>query len=205
MQCFKRCVLTLLALGALAAAAAAVAAYNAAGWLRADDAPQRADAIVVLGDEPTRALTGAELYGARHAPRILLSEPYRSPRRLLAEREGVAQPWFEEAARTLLMRKGVPDSAIETFGRDMKSTAAEGRALRARFPDGTPTLLVVTSPYHVRRARLILADALPHAHVLVVASRHETFPERWWADREAAPQVVLECAKLAFYLLGGRF
>ncbi|MCL4802586.1 MAG: YdcF family protein [Burkholderiales bacterium] len=205
MQCFKRCVLTLLALGAFAAAAAAVAAYNVAGWLRADDPPRRADAIVVLGDEPTRALTGAELYLARHAPRVLLSKPYRSPRRLLAEREGVAQPWFEEAARALLVRKGVPESAIETFGEGMKSTAAEAGALRERFPSGAPTLLVVTSPYHVRRARLILADALPHARVLVVASRHETFPDRWWADREAAPQVLLECAKFVFYFLGGRF
>jgi uncharacterized SAM-binding protein YcdF (DUF218 family) len=205
MQCFKRCVLTLLALGVLAAAAAAIAAYNLAGWLRADDPPQRADAIVVLGDEPTRALAGADLYHARHAPRVLLAKPYRSPRRLLAEREGVATAWFEDAARAILVRKGVPASAIETYGKDVKSTAAEARALRELFPAGIPTLLVVTSPYHVARARIILRDALPNARVLVVASRYETFPDRWWADREAAPQVLLECAKLVFYLLGGRF
>lgn len=205
MQCFKRCVATLLALGVLAAVGVAVAAYNVAGWLRADDAPERADAIVVLADEPTRALAGADLYHARHAPRVLLSRPYRAQRRVLAEREGVPYPWFEEAARKLLVRKGVPESAIETFGRDMRSTAAEALALRERYATGTPTLLVVTSPYHVRRARLILARALPNARVLVVASRYEHFPDRWWTDREAAPQVVLECAKLVYFMLGGRF
>jgi uncharacterized SAM-binding protein YcdF (DUF218 family) len=205
MQCFKRCVLTLLALGVLAAAAAAVAAYNIAGWLRADDPPSRADAIIVLGDEPTRALAAADLYRARHASRVLLAQPYRSGRRQLAEREGIAIPWFEETARTLLIRKGVPESAIETFGKDVKSTAAEARALAALFPSGSPTLLVVTSPYHVRRARLIIREALPHARVLVVASRHETFPDRWWTDRDAAPQVLLECAKFVYYFLGGRF
>jgi uncharacterized SAM-binding protein YcdF (DUF218 family) len=205
MQCFKRCVLTLLALGVLAAAAAAFAAYNIAGWLRADDPPGRADAIVVLGDEPTRALAGADLYRARHAPRVLLAKPYRSANRQLAEREGIAIPWFEEAARTLLVRKGVPETAIETFGQDLKSTAAEARALQKLFPSGSPTLLVVTSPYHVARARLIIGNALPHARVLVVASRHETFPDRWWTDRDAAPQVLLECAKFVYYFPGGRF
>jgi len=205
MQCFKRCVLTLLALGVLAAAAAAVAAYNVAGWLRADDPPQRADAIVVLGDEPTRALAGADLFHARHAPRVLLSKPYRAARRQLAEREGIPVAWFEEASRALLIRKGVPESAIGTFGQDMKSTAAEARALRELFPSGNPTLLVVTSPYHVARARLIIGNALPHARVLVVASGHETFPDRWWTDRDAAPQVLLECAKFVYYFLGGRF
>jgi len=135
----------------------------------------------------------------------LTSRPYRSANRQLAEREGIAIPWFEEAGRALLLRKGVPESAIATFGRDLKSTAAEARALRELFSSGSPTLLIVTSPYHVKRARLIIGNALPHARVLVVASRHETFPDRWWADREAAPQVLLECAKFVFYFLGGRF
>ncbi|HEY4659807.1 MAG TPA: YdcF family protein [Gemmatimonadaceae bacterium] len=205
MQCFKRCVLTLLALGVLAAAAAAVAAYNIAGWLRADDTPQRADAIIVLGDEVTRALAGADLFRAHHAPRVLLSTPRRSQRAQLLEREGVVIPWFEAAGRALLVRKGVPESAIETFGKDLKSTAAEAAAIKALFPSGSPTLLVVTSPYHVRRARLIFSDALPHARVLVVAGRYEAFPDRWWTDRDAAPQVLLESAKLVFYLLGGRY
>ncbi|MCC6611216.1 MAG: YdcF family protein [Burkholderiales bacterium] len=205
MQCFKRCVLTLLALGVATAVAAAVLAYNIAGWLRADDPPERADAIVILGDDPIRALTGADLYHARYAQRVLLAKPYRSPRRLLAEREGVTVPWFEDAARAILIRKGVPASAIETYGKDVKSTAAEANALRQPFPSGSPTLLVVTSPYHVARARIVLRGALPHARVLVVASRYETFPDRWWTDREAAPQVVLECAKFVYYFLGGRF
>ena len=50
----------------------------------------------------------------------------------------------------------------------------------------------------------IFRDALPHARVLVAASRYEPFPDRFWTDRDAAPQVVLECAKLAYYALGGR-
>jgi len=204
MQCFKRCVLGLLTLAVAAAVLAAVGAYHIAGWLSESDPPQRAEAIVVLGDDPTRVLQGADLYRAGHARRVLLAAPARSPRWLRLEQEGLQVPWFEEAGRTLLLRHDVPATAIETFGERLTSTVAEARAIATLFPDGSPTLLVVTSPYHVRRARMIFRDALPHAKVLVVASGHEKFPDRWWSDRDATPQVVLECAKFAFYLLGGR-
>ncbi len=204
MQCFKRCVLGFLIIGVLTVVAAAFAAYNIAAWLRDADPPQRADAIIVLGDDLTRVLQGADLYRAGHAPRILLSAPARSPRALRLEREGLAWLWFEETGRTLLLRKDVPEAAIATFGKRLRTTVEEAQAIRALFPDGTPTLLVVTSPYHVRRARMIFRDALPHARVLMVASSYEPFPDRWWTERDAAPNVVLESAKLLFYLLGGR-
>jgi len=204
MQCFKRCVLGFLTLALFAVALAAVATYHVAAWLRDADSPQRAEAIIVLGNDLTRVLQGADLYRAGFAPRVLLSTPARSPRALTLAHEGLAMLWFEEAGRTLLLRREVPDSAIATFGNGLRTTAEEARAIRALFPKGAPTLLVVTSPYHVRRARIIFRDTLPHARVLVVASRYEPFPGRWWTDLDAAPQVMLECAKLAFYMLGGR-
>jgi len=204
MQCFKRCVLGLLTIVLLAVVLAAVSAYHVAAWLRDADPPQRAEAIVVLGNDLTRVLQGADLYRAGFAPRVLLSTPARSPRSLTLAHEGLPVLWFEEAGRTLLLRREVPDAAIATFGRGLRTTSEEARAVRALFPKGTPTLLVVTSPYHVRRARIIFRDTLPDARVLVVASRYEPFPDRWWTDLDAAPQVMLECAKLAFYMLGGR-
>jgi uncharacterized SAM-binding protein YcdF (DUF218 family) len=204
MQCFKRCVLGILSICVLAIVLTAFAAYHVAAWLSEADPPQRADAIVVLGDDLTRVLAGADLYGAGLAPRILLSTPARSPRRLTLEHAGLQVLWFEEAGRTLLLRRGVPEAAIATFGTHLRSTVEEARAIRALFKDGSPTLLVVTSPYHVRRARIIFRDALPNARVLVVASNHEPYPDRWWTERHVAPQVVLECVKLAFYTLGLR-
>lgn len=204
MQCLKRCVLTILAVCVVAAVLAAVGAYHVAAWLSESDPPQRADAIVVLGDDVTRVLQGAELYRAGYAPRVLLSVPARSPRALTLEHEGLPVLWFEEAGRTLLLRHDVPDTAIGTFGQRLRSTVDEARALRALFPDGTPTLLIVSSPYHVHRARAIFRDALPHARILVVASRYEPYPDRWWTNRDVAVQVVLECAKLTYFTLGGR-
>jgi uncharacterized SAM-binding protein YcdF (DUF218 family) len=206
MQCFKRCVLGILSICALAIVLAAFAAYHVAAWLSAADAPQRADAIIVLGDDPTRVIEGADLYRAGFAPRVLLSTPARSRRHLTLEEAGLQVLWFEEAGRTILLRRGVPDSAIATFGTRLRSTVEEARAVRALYNDRSarPTLLVVTSPYHVRRARIIFRDALPDARVLVEASHYEPYPDRWWTDRHVAPQIVLECVKLAAYTLGIR-
>jgi uncharacterized SAM-binding protein YcdF (DUF218 family) len=204
MQCFKRCVLGILSICAVAVVLAAFAAYHVAAWLSEADAPQRAEAIIVLGDDLTRVLEGADLYRAGYAPRILLSTPERSPRRLTLEHAGLQVLWFEEAGRTLLLRRNVPDAAIATFGTRLHSTVEEARAIRTLFKDGSPTLLVVTSPYHVRRARIIFRDALPNARVLVVASHYEPYPDRWWTERHVAPQVALECLKLALYTVGLR-
>lgn len=65
-------------------------------------------------------------------------------------------------------------------------------------------LLVVTSPYHVRRAAMIFRQAYGGAHV-VVGTPYEPFPREWWRSQDAARNVLLELAKITFYLVGGRF
>jgi uncharacterized SAM-binding protein YcdF (DUF218 family) len=204
MHCALRCVGVLAVVLVLAASLAVLAGREASGWLSASDPPARAAAIVVLGDDPVRALGGADLYREGIAPRVLLSVPLRAPRLALLEREGEPVAWFEESAARLLHRHGVPEAAIGTFGRALKSTYAEGLALAEQFPPGA-TLVVVTSPYHVRRTRMILRDALPGRDVRVVGNRHETLPAAWWTEQEATRNVLLEGIKLAYYVAGGRF
>jgi uncharacterized SAM-binding protein YcdF (DUF218 family) len=121
------------------------------------------------------------------------------------EQDGIRWPWFEETARVLLANRGVPDGAIRLLGKELVSTIAEAdEAARALGPN-TGTLLVVTSRYHVHRARLIFTDALPTTRVLVIASSAEPLPADWWNDQEAARNVVLEIVKLIFYRLGMTF
>jgi uncharacterized SAM-binding protein YcdF (DUF218 family) len=204
MHCLLRCGAVVVGIAALIAGAAAYAAFQASSWLSASDTPARAAAIVVLGDDPTRVLAGADLYREGIAPRVLLTVPLRSARLQRLEREGVAVPWFEEAGAQVLRRNGVPDAAIGTVGQSLKSTYAEGLALAERFAPGE-TLVVVTSPYHVRRARMILRDTLPGRNVLVVGNRHEALPARWWTEQEATRNVLLEGAKFGYWFAGGRF
>jgi uncharacterized SAM-binding protein YcdF (DUF218 family) len=204
MQCFRRCALALFAIIALGLAAAAGVAAVLAPLLSADDPPVASSAIAVLGGDPTRAITAADLYLEGLAPRVLVAAPPPDPVQKRLDALGIVTPRHEELMRRVLLARGVPGSAIAPFKRSVNSTAEEARVLRDMIAPGE-TLLVVTSPYHVLRARLILATELPRERFRVIASRAEPFPVKWWRDRDAATPVVLEIAKLAFFLVGGHF
>ena len=189
-----------------AAVTGAAAGLRYAGeWLSAGDRPQQADAILVLGGNYSRPFQAADLYQQGFARRIYVSVPAREDQHRLLDEAGVAFPREEEVMRAVLLRKGVPASAIEYLGKDLLSTAAEAQAARALFSKGAPTLLVVTSPYHLRRARMTFADALPAADIRVIATSYEPLPQVWWKDQTAARNVLLELAKIPFYKFGGRF
>ena len=205
MTCLKRCALGLLVALLVVAGTAVLALRQASGWLARADPPAKADAIIVLGAEPTRAIPAATLYREGYAGAIYLTAPWRTPRYRALEKDGIRWPWFEDVARTLLRNRGVPDGAIRVLGSELLSTVAEAREAARVLGPQAATLLVVTSPYHVYRTRLVFADHLPSARILVVASGEELLPERWWADREAASQVLPELAKLLFYKLGFGF
>jgi uncharacterized SAM-binding protein YcdF (DUF218 family) len=205
MTCLKRCAVGLLVALLVVVAAAALALRQASGWLARSDPPAKADAIIVLGAEPTRAITAATLYRQGYAGVIYLTAPWRAPRYRALEQDGIRWPWFEEVARMLLRNRGVPDGAIRVLGAELVSTVAEAREAARILGPRAGTLLVVTSPYHVRRTRTIFADHLPSARILVVGSGAEPLPERWWADREAAGKVVPELGKFLFYKLGFSF
>jgi uncharacterized SAM-binding protein YcdF (DUF218 family) len=202
MTCLKRCALGLLAVLVVVAGAAALLVRQAPRWLAASDAPDKADAIIVLGSEVTRAMTGASLYRQGFARIVYLTVPWREPRYVALETEKIRWPWFDDVARILLRNRGVPDDAIRLLGNDLLSTVAEAREAARVLGPRAGTLLVVTSPYHVHRARKVFSDHLPAARILVVASGEEPLPARWWTDQESARNVLLELAKLVFYKLG---
>lgn len=203
MSCPQRCAIATLALCAVAAALLYMYALHASAWLERPDALRKADVILVLGHDPTRAFEAADLYRAGLAPKVLLSEPRRAKRMLYLESQGICVPWFEAAGRTILRQRGVPESDIGTFGRDLNSTVAEARAAAGALP-GVRRLIVVTSPYHVRRARLIFRDHFRDAEVLFTGSRYETLPQAWWTEEDSATNVIMESIKLVYYEAGGR-
>ena len=139
------------------------------------------------------------------APQVLVSRAARSAREQMLDELGIVLPRGEEIDIRVLERAGVPRDRIAIFGTASLSTYEEGKVLGGLYAGSSPRLLVVTSPYHVRRARMILESALPNAKLSVVATPYEAFPERWWTSQDAARDLLLEIAKLAFYGAGGRF
>jgi uncharacterized SAM-binding protein YcdF (DUF218 family) len=206
MQCLKRCTAALLIAASALAGACASALYFAPRWLNDPDVPEKASAILVLAGDPARALEAADLYRSGYAPRIYFSAGVRDLAAQRLDELGITLPREEDLTRQVLTKRGVPEAAVELLGRDLVSTAHEARVLAQRMAGVPGPIIVVTSPYHIRRARLIFRRALPEGpRLLFVGSRYERLPDDWWTDQTSARNVVLELAKTVYYLAGGRF
>lgn len=204
MSCLRRCALFLSCLLLLGAAALAGTAWFASDWLVRTDPPVRSDAIVVLSGDLQRNFHGAQLYRMGMAPQVIITAPRREAGYRKLDEIGVPSPRHEELARAALVRLGVPDGAIRTVGKELLSTAAEAAAIRDAVAPGS-TLLVVTSPYHTRRAGLVFAERFPASSIRMQGDPGEVLPRRWWTDQDAARNVLLEFVKTVFFLAGGRF
>lgn len=178
----------------------------AAPWLSVEDTPTPSDTILVLAGEPARFLYGADLYKNGLAPQVHVSRPARLRAYKIFDDLDIQFPRFETAYREILIRKGVPAGRIHYLGESLLSTVDEARAANTLAGHtGMKTFIIVTSPYHVRRVKMVFADYAPGLEVAVVATPYEPFPAKWWTDQDVARNVMLELAKIAFYVFGGRF
>ena len=197
-----------LAAGILIALALAAYAFaNVGRFLTKEDSIDKADAIAVLaGTRLDRPLEGADLYQSGYAPSIVLT--YEVPERALGAvaQRGAALPVAADEAREVMVKLGIPPSAIIQPARIHRNTAQEAQTLRQLARErGWHRIIVVTSPYHLRRAGLAMRRELNGTGVEV--EMHGTRyvaanPDRWWANREDLRWVLDEGAKLIAYELG---
>ncbi|HVE11981.1 MAG TPA: ElyC/SanA/YdcF family protein [Elusimicrobiota bacterium] len=195
-----------LLIGAALLAALPLAAIRfATWWISASDEPAPADFLVSLAGGYHRTEYAAELVTRGLAPEAWISRPRVSEEVALLARYGVAIPREEDVNRIILLKKGVPASAIHVYGDGVPSTYSEILAFREAAHPGGKRVLAVTSRFHVRRTRIILRRLIPGADIRVVATPYESFASPWWKDQDLARNTVLEMAKLAYFLAGGRF
>jgi uncharacterized SAM-binding protein YcdF (DUF218 family) len=146
-------------------------------WV-ADEPAERADVIVVLGDDNyagDRAAHAVDLYRAGLAPQVVASG------RLLRPYAGIA-----EMIERDLESRGVPASSIVKFPHRAANTREEAEALsRLAASHGWKRVLVVTSNYHARRARFIFGRVFPPSVTVRVCAAHDSEfdPSRWWETR----------------------
>lgn len=178
------------------------------GFLVVRDPPARADAVLVLSGEPAeRVWEAADLLREGFAPRIVLTTPVALPARAGLERLGIRLPAEPDLARQVALGLGVGPEAVLQVPATVESTEAEALAARAWFrAHGWQRVIVVTSPYHTRRARRLFREVFGAAGIeaLVVPSRHGRFrAEDWWRDRSNVRDLIVEYQKLLFYALPG--
>ncbi len=196
---------------AVALTVVAIAAVLAAGrfLVVSDPLPSRADAIVILaGSVPDRVLEAADLYHMGAAPRVVVTRErlHRGDAALRAR--GVRLPEGDELTVTALERLGVPPAAIVRLERRAASTEGESATIaRWACSHHLAHLVVVTSRFHARRARLILAQSLgPRVALTLHPTRYDAFSARhWWRNRRDAKFVLAEYERLAHYWLRERW
>jgi hypothetical protein len=163
-----------------------------AGRFLVVDEPQKSDAIVVLaGETKVRPKHGLELLHQGLASHVFLDAETRE---VIYD-----QPLVEIAQRYI---SGLAESdrvsvcPIEGFSTFAEADDAN-RCLRTL---GAHRILIVTSEFHTRRARMIFRHRLPEYEISVAAARNPTqFGEAWWTNREWAKTVLDEWMKLAWF------
>jgi uncharacterized SAM-binding protein YcdF (DUF218 family) len=181
-----------------------ILARGLGAWLVAVDPLVTSDAIFVLdGKSPHRELEAAALFREGWAPRVVVTRP-RSDFSEQVRREFGLDTEQENVARTL-RRAGVPDAAIVRLDRIVENTEQE---LQADFDyaraHGFRRVVLVSSPYHTRRMRIIWRTRFERDVAAVIrATRYEpVYPVRWWRSQHSLKDVTHEIGGIANYLLG---
>jgi uncharacterized SAM-binding protein YcdF (DUF218 family) len=199
----------ILAIASVAYLARAPLLERAGRFLIEEDAPQQADAIVVLsGSFPDRILEAVALYRDGYAPQVVLCrEPENHALSLLKER-GVPLQTGYERNRHVAEALGVPSEAIRVIGQPAGSTFGEAReVLRDAREHGFDSILLVTSKMHTRRAAAIYRHlAGDRLRIVTRPARDDAFrADTWWKDRAQLRRVVIEFEKLLVFHLIDRW
>jgi len=163
-------------------------------FLNAGDKIQKVDAIVVLsGDEGERVREAARLYKAGYASYLVITKTDN-------EEIGEDRTYSEKLMR-IAMEGGVPSDSI-LFSEGMATnTIEEAHAVVLLAQKrNLSSLLVVTGPYHVRRARLIFRKIAARAEIKTLATGVQDswyHPTTWFLSQRGWRQTVSEVLGLA--------
>ncbi len=170
---------------------------NSAGsFLVVSDRLEKADIIRVLGGSPDRYLYGADLFRRGYGKKIVFSfwDNYLP----------LVQKSMSQIVKEYTKSQGVPEDAVLIF--DGVSTYQEAVITRDLIErEGYKSVIVVSSPYHMRRASIIFDYVIGKRAKLIYVPVPEAWTdfraEGWWRDEEAAVSVLHEYISIIYYYL----
>jgi uncharacterized SAM-binding protein YcdF (DUF218 family) len=183
-----------IALLALGGVAAVVASDLPPRLLMVEDPLVRADAALVMSGDVNyeRTKSAAALVRGGFARLLVLTGGVR---------------WLGDSAESLrdeAEKLGVPAARIryENRSRNTRDSVVDVEPILR--DEGVKTVILVTSPFHQRRAYLAARRALPGIRIVNRPIHVEPWPPaRWWADGRTRKIVLSEYAKLAYYGVRG--
>ena len=159
---------------------------NAGRWLVSDQTPRKSDVIIVLSGDPARTQMGIDLYRMGYAPYLLFT---RSDSSMEATAAGQGVP-----ARAIILEERA-DSTYEN--------ALYSKALMEQH--GLRSALVVSSDYHMLRARLTFLSIFKNTGVAFTFTsiRDPRFDAgNWWTSSRNIRHVLREYGGIAALYLG---
>lgn len=183
----------LLILAALAVLAALLLILPAA-FLTVSQPLKPADAVVVLSGGEGRVDYATRLFQEIGAKWFIITET------------GDWVPGYPESVSEFdgvrAKRLGVPESSIHITPRESSTTAGEASAVREFVLDeGIKSIVVVTDPFHTRRAQLLFWKTLRGTGVRIRMRAVEGHPYHlltWWLHHSWRRITLQEYAKIAY-------
>jgi len=164
-------------------------------YLVLEDAPQKADAVVVLSGDSWghRVMKGGELVRAGFAPVAVVSGP-----------DGEYGNHECDLAIPFAVKAGYPESYFLHAEHKARSTVEEAEDLAPLLHGkGYRKILLVTSNYHTRRSAAVFRRAIPDIEFVVIAAPDQFFnPDSWWQVREARKTFLYEWEKTVASVFG---
>ncbi len=170
------------------------------GFLVVSDPLQPADALLPLAGGQERVVYAAELFNQGYADWLIATDmPLNVP--------GVRESYGELVKREATWQ-GVPEERILAAPGTAETTYQEALAVRQLAEErGLRSLIVVTDPFHTRRARMAFREAFRDSGIAVTVrpvNESEYHPDSWWQTRDGLRETWTEYVKLVLYVVGYR-
>ena len=177
-------------------------------WLAREDVQPHADAMILLmGSFPERVLKAVDLYHEGITDNLIIVYESMGAYQALEEK-GATVIRTTEQARDAAVALGMPDSCITMLPGDARSTLDEALAVcdYLAMRPGPDTLILVSSPAHMRRAYMIFKTVLRrsgiNAYIGCSPSKYSSFnPDRWWRRKEDIQSVLSEWFKILSFIV----
>jgi uncharacterized SAM-binding protein YcdF (DUF218 family) len=174
-------------------------------FLIIEDRLQPAAAIVVLGGQtPFRETEAARLFAQGWAPKLIVVPGALWEEQQALSELGIKIPDAWEISREVLLKKGVPSSAIIISKGRAEGTLEELKLAFNTIGRGNKPVILVSSKFHTRRVRLTWSYVTHGEPAAIVrAAEGDPFdPARWWKERRFILSVVREYLGLINYYAG---
>lgn len=168
-------------------------------FLAPEDPLEKVDAIVAIsGDQGARMRTAVDLWKQGVAPVIVFAGSSLDP----------ASPPSAELMKREALRLGVPAERVLIEPSSATTEENATRVVDLLFAHDIRTAVLVTSPYHQRRASLLFARQLEGTNITF-----RNYPARdsgwdrnlWWTREPARSQTLIEVTKLGIELMSSTF